>query len=367
MSTPAPADALVQRILAGDAPAPLRAAAARGALPLPRAALVRLFIHLGADPDEQIRSDAAASLAALTGDAIREVLADPSCPGEVLTHFAPVAAKNESLAEMVAFHPGVPDAALHTLASEGNASVIELVLTNQERLLSSPGILDRLSTNPALRADQRGKILDLLARFFKPSAEGSKGEEAPAGATEVSDDPAEAARILEVDVGDLYASSEILDGDEFERSDDHRMRSVYRKILTLNTAQKALLAMKGGREERTILVRDSNKVVALAVFRNPRLTEEEVESIAAMRNVAEEVLRTVATNREWSMNYAVMATLVRNPRTPQGLASNFVPHLTNKDLKLITMDRNVPEMIRRNAKRTFDLRTQKTTPLHRKK
>ena len=80
-----------------------------------------------------------------------------------------------------------------------------------------------------------------------------------------------------------------------------------------------------------------------------------------------EILRNVGMNREWSQNYAVTANLVRNPRTPPSLSTNFVTRLTNKDLKILCGDRNVPEIIRRMAKRTFDLRTQKTAVSFRKK
>lgn len=364
MSSPAPAEALIQRILEGGAPLAVRSAAARGALPLSRAVLARLFLHLRNDPLEEVRTDAEASLGALAGEALREVVSDPACAPEVLVHFAPIAARDESLAESIAFHPLTPDSALGILAARGGAAVVELVLTNQQRLLSSPDILNRLMENPALRADQRGRILDLLERFVRPTSE-----------TEVADDAVEvapihaeqAAKLLDVDVGELIAASEILDGAEFDAAPDPRIRSAYRKILTLSTAQKAILAMKGGRDERTILIRDTNKVVAVSVLKNPRITETEVEAIAAMRNVSDEVLRSVGTNREWSKNYGVMAALVRNPRTPPGVSTNFIPMLSNRDLKGLATDKNVPEIIRRNAKRTYDLRTQKVEKTVKKK
>ena len=358
--------AIVERILSGAAPLPLRSAAARGALPLPRAVLTRLYLHLRSDGDEAIRGDAERSLSELTADVVAEVVADPACDCVVLLHFASTAARDERLAEKVAFHPNVDAKTLHVLASEGSGGVLELVLTNQEKLLATPGLIDRLSVNPALRQDQRGRLLDLIDRFVQKAAEAPAGE---AGTTEVSETltAEEAARYLDVDVGELFAASEIVDGEEFANSPDLVVQSVYKKILTLNTAQKAILAMKGGREERGILVRDSNKIVALSVLKNGRLTDSEVESIAAMRNVSDEVLRLVGINREWAKNYVVMANLVRNPRTPPGISTNFVPRLNNKDLKMLAGDRNVPEIIRKAAKRTHDLRTQQQAPSFRKK
>jgi hypothetical protein len=359
-----PVTAIVERILTGAAPLPLRSAAARGALPLPRAVLTRLYLHLRRDADEAVRADAERSLEELTAEVIGEVVADPACDPAVLLHFAPAGARDEKLAERLTFHPNVDAKTLQVLASEGSGNVLELVLTNQEKLLSTPGLIDRLSVNPALRQDQRGRLLDLIDRFVQASVEAPAGAEGP---EPESVTPEQAARFLDVDVGELFAASEIVDGEEFANSPDIVIQSVYKKILTLNTAQKAILAMKGGREERQILIRDSNKIVALSVLKNGRLTEAEIESIASMRNVSDEVLRVVGINREWAKNYIVMANLVRNPRTPPGISTNFVPRLTNKDLKKISSDRNVPEIIRKATKRTFDLRNQQQAASFRKK
>ncbi len=127
-----------------------------------------------------------------------------------------------------------------------------------------------------------------------------------------------------------------------------------------NETQKAILAIKGGREERTILIRDTNRLVALAVMKNPRMPEGEVEAIAGMRNVREEVLRTIGATREWTKNYAVALALVRNPRTPPGISTNFITRLNNKDLKFLSKDKNVPEIVRRMAKKNSDLRQQRS-------
>ncbi len=363
MSAPAPLQGIVARILAGQAPQPMRAAAARGALPLPRAALVRLYLFLRADEDQEIRIAAENSLVALEKSAVLEVLADEECTPEVLQHFSAEAVKDEALAERIAFHRAVPAGAMARLARDGTSGVIELVMTNQERLLTQPDLLNLLSVNPALRADQRGRILELLDRATQgaePSAPGdARGGPTAPGQAEASEELREAARLLQLDIGELYAASEILGGEEFGESENPEIRTAYQRILTLNVAQKAILAMRGGREERLILVRDTNKLVALGVLRNPRLVEEDVESFARMRNVTAEVLRAIGKNREWTKSYAVTATLVNNPRTPQGIAMNFVPRLQNQDLKRLIANKDAPELIRRMAKHALDTRTQK--------
>ena len=347
------------QILAGTAPRQVRLAASRGALPLPRTALVHLYVTLSEDEDDEIRTAAEASLGGLDKPAVLDVLGDEACAPEVLNHYAAQATRDEQLAERIAFHPGVPPSAMARLAREGSGNVLDLVLTNQERLLAQLELLDDLTSNPALRADQRGRIVELLARATAPRL--NKDGEPESGAAEDGDGAAveEAARLLHIDIGELFDASEIVDGEEFEESEDPLIRTAYAKILVLNTAQKAILAMRGGREERRILIRDSNHVVALAVLRNGRITEDDIESFAKMRNVSSDVLRQIGQHRDWKKNYAVVLSLVNNPRTPPGISTNVVSRLQNTHLKTLITNRDAPELIRRMAKRLHQQRTER--------
>ena len=370
MSEADPFAEILTRVQEGRAPKPLRAAAARGALPLPRSALIRLQILLLGDADPSIAAAAKEELDRLDAEGIREVLSERATPAEVLGHFAKRAARDESLAEQLAFHPAAPVEALCLLAATGSAAVVELVLTNEERLIAEPRLVERLMTNPALRTDQRARILELLERLTRTElrrrAEESRAANAGAGESETPIE--DLARMLEVDVGELLSASEIMGAEEFAESDDPLIRDAFRRILRLNTAQKAILAMRGGREERLILVRDSNRTVALGVLKNGRVTEPEIESIAKMRNIHSEVLRQIGSTRDWSRSANVVTSLVNNPRTPQDVSMNFVNRLSNHDLKVVTMNRDIPELIRRMAKRTLETRTQPArSPLNKRK
>jgi hypothetical protein len=117
----------------------------------------------------------------------------------------------------------------------------------------------------------------------------------------------------------------------------------------MTVRDRVKLGMKGDREARSILIRDSNKVVAQAVIHNPRITDQEVESIAAMRTVSDEVLRTISLNRAWARSYPIILNLARNPRTPIPSAINILPRIHTKDLKNISQNRNVSEAVRRQA------------------
>ena len=115
--------------------------------------------------------------------------------------------------------------------------------------------------------------------------------------------------------------------------------------------ERLQLAMKGTRGQRAVLIHDPNKLIAAAVMSSPKLTENEVEAFARMANVTEDVLRIIGTNRAWTKNYAVAAALVRNPKTPPGISLNLLARLNDRDLKMLTMDRNVPEALRLAARK----------------
>ena len=123
------------------------------------------------------------------------------------------------------------------------------------------------------------------------------------------------------------------------------------RLYRLNTAEKVITALKGSREERAVLVRDPNRLVASAVLGSPRMTDAEVEAFAGMRNVSDEVLRQIGNNRDWTKRYGVMASLVKNPRTPLGISLGMVSRLNPRDLKGLANDRNVSEVLRRQAQK----------------
>lgn len=127
------------------------------------------------------------------------------------------------------------------------------------------------------------------------------------------------------------------------------------RLSKLNVPQKVQRATKGSREERAILIRDPNKMISLAVLSSPKLTITEVEAFARAGNVAEECLRTIAMTRAWMKNYNVVAALTRNPKTPVALSMNLLARLTEKDLRMLSTDRNVPDVLRVSARKKLVL------------
>ncbi len=134
-------------------------------------------------------------------------------------------------------------------------------------------------------------------------------------------------------------------------ADEERKQSVTQRLASMTVAQRMGVAMKGSREERAILIRDPNKLVSTSVLSSPKLTETEVEAIAKMANVGEEILRIVGANRAWVKNYNVVLALARNPKTPVAMSMNLLNRLNEKDLRQLSTNRNVPEVLRVTARK----------------
>ncbi len=118
------------------------------------------------------------------------------------------------------------------------------------------------------------------------------------------------------------------------------------RLSLLNITERIKVAMRGNREERMVLIRDPNKLVALAVLASPKVTEQEIEGFARLAAVSEDVLRVIGTSRSWTKNYAVLSGLAFNPKTPIGISMGFVNRLTERDVRMLATDRNVPEPIK---------------------
>jgi hypothetical protein len=133
--------------------------------------------------------------------------------------------------------------------------------------------------------------------------------------------------------------------DETEPKDAAR-ETLLQRIARMSTAEKIKVALTGSQEERLVLVRDSNKIVTRAVLQSPKLSDQEIESIASMKSVTEEALRLITTNRKFMKNYSVVRALVNNPRAPIDVTMHLVNHLNDRDQKALSVNKNVPDVLR---------------------
>ena len=139
------------------------------------------------------------------------------------------------------------------------------------------------------------------------------------------------------------------DDEEFADAADEA--TLTQRLANMTVPQKVKAAMKGTREMRAVLIRDTNKLVSLSVLSSPKVTEAEIEAFARMGSVTEDVLRTIARRRAWMKNYGVVVALTKNAKTPVAISLNLLPRLNDGDVKRLSTDRNVPEPLRLAARK----------------
>ncbi|HXG63811.1 MAG TPA: hypothetical protein VNO70_01820, partial [Blastocatellia bacterium] len=160
--------------------------------------------------------------------------------------------------------------------------------------------------------------------------------------------PVEAYEPLDVEslVGEIITET----GEEVMTAD---RLPIFQQVALMSVKDRVMLAIKGTREARAILVRDPNRIVAAAVLRNPRLTDTEIETIAALKSVPEDVLRQIGQNRAWTKSYTVIHNLLRNPRTPIAISLGFLNRIQTRDLRALSTNKNIPDVIRTTAARLY--------------
>jgi hypothetical protein len=141
-----------------------------------------------------------------------------------------------------------------------------------------------------------------------------------------------------------------------EKTPEIRSQTILQRLQKLNVSERIQLALKGGKEIRTILLKDPNKEVSMTVLENPKMTETEVELLARSRSVSEEILRVVAKRRDWMKSYNVILAMVNNPKAPQGATLRLVSTLKTRDLQMLEKNKNVTEGIRSTAKKLVKIR-----------
>ena len=375
-------------------------AAARGLLPLPQVDLLEVLVALSEVGEAEIATAATATLEAQEPDSLLSVAASNETPASVLNYLAARQTAGRAVHEAVTLNPNTPDEGIVRLATAtADGSLLELISINQQRLIRAPAIIDAIIGNPQRTPEAERRARETRREFFEKErgsqqiAEELRARGLPAAAEflEASETLAADETFSAEDAWLIASHIEVADDDIddswlglerfeefFEETEAQRAANaeriinetqsenkdlppervaLIRRIMLMTVKDRVKLGMKGDREARAILIRDSNKVVASAVIHNPRITENEVEAVAAMRTVSDEVLRLISLNRAWARSYTIIHNLSRNPRTPIATAINILPRIRTKDLQQLTQNRNVSEAVRRQAFRLLSTRS----------
>jgi hypothetical protein len=352
MAEARPTNPLVEQFRRGGVARDLRLMAAQGLLPLKPEDLVEMWTDLVKDPDEGVRAAADKSLSSFPAAELQPILRSRDTPASVLS-WAVTHRTERELREVVLQNTSLPDETIEALAPVLTQALAELVVINQMRLLRRTSLLVALESNAGLNNDQKRRLRELRDSFRIGQAEAAPppAHAAPPPPPEAPPEPEPEPEIAPL--GDVFMTEDealVRYLSEDERQQTEKVSAV-QKIYRLNTAEKLITALKGSREERAILIRDPNRLVATAVLGSPRLTDPEIEAISGMKSVSDEILRKIGHHREWTKRYAVCKNLVCNPRTPIGIALTLVPRLSPRDIKAIAVDRNVPEPVRKQAQK----------------
>lgn len=334
--------------------------AAKGLLPAPPRVLIALQYCLVGDPEPTVSAAAKEGLLAHPQRFLESHLDDRIHP-KILEFYAFNRSYDEPLVELLLLRRQLNDRSICYLAEVVGAKLVELIASNQERLLTTPAVFEHLKRNPAmskallertesfLRMNgaldetpplEDAKVAQVVAALTSESEEVLKGqlafkhgfEEEGAGLpSELVNEKGEPGAEAEPEKGDLWST-----------------------LAKLPIGKKIKLAYFGNTQVRAILVRDTNKVVATSVMKSPRLTENEIIGIARNRNVCADVLREVARNKEMFKVYAVKLALVNNPKCPTSVTMPIVGHLMPSDLKMLASNRNVPSVITTAARQLMN-------------
>ncbi|MGB0036545.1 MAG: hypothetical protein WBP79_13835 [Candidatus Acidiferrales bacterium] len=270
-----------------------------------------LLAVLATDADPAIAERAKSVLLTQPLESFVAAAARTDADPRLLAYCADNLAEKPGIADTLSKNSACTGAMVARVASHLTADGIQALLDNLERFTLDPQLVVAVSQCPGATAEQR----ELLAEMHKGAPTLTEMEEA---AAEVEPDPVKRLNLMQ-------------------------------RLAHMNIVERLTLALKGGREERMMLIRDPNKLVQRCVLQSPRLSDAEVEHFAAMTNLSTEVLRTISLMRIFMKNYAIVKNLTVNPKTPLDVSLHLMMRLNATDLRVLTTNKNVPETLRSAA------------------
>ncbi|MFT3744254.1 MAG: hypothetical protein QM785_08160 [Pyrinomonadaceae bacterium] len=392
---------VVKAIVEGTAPRPAQLAAARGSLPLSQTDLLEILVHFFDGNDAELKEAAAESLRSQQPESLNATVRSGGVAPKVLAHLSRRADLPSHVHETILLEPATPPEAVADFAKNTpSGPLLDLISLNQQLLIQNPAIIDAIVSNPNRTSDAERRALEIKREFFEKErgaqqianelrAQGNEaaaefieqadfGDEAAATGLSL-DDALFIAQHIEVPdretddswlglefIEEIYEESEetrraifskIIGEMQSDGEDSSDRISMLNRIIKMGVKDRMRLGMKGDREARNILIRDPNKLVSSAVVNNPKITEQEVERIATMRSISEDILRQIAMNRQWARIYGIQVGLAKNPRTPIANAMSIMNRLQMRELTGLSKDRNVSDAVRKHAVRLLNARS----------
>lgn len=315
-------------------------AAASGKLEMPQEAALELLVALTEDEDAEIRRQAHTTLGTWEDAQLKPLLKRRSTSPEVLKYYLHAETMRMELLPTVLANRSTPQDSIAELAAVANMDTAKVLLDHIDRLRTNALIALKNNTSYHTLYENRDSLAE-DGFVFEPNLLEmliieARLEDEREGIVGLTDE--------EIEEHDKAIAAAEAKGDE-----EQKHQSIYQKITKMSVSQKVQMALKGGREERGMLIRDSSKVVTRAVLGSPKLTDSEVENISNAKNVSDEVLRMISMNRKFMKSYSVMKNLCNNPRTPLDVSLPLLNRLIITDLRAVASNKNVSETLRKLA------------------
>lgn len=319
---------VVARCVTPEAPEDLRLSVARGAIPLGPSDRLSSLAVLLSDPAPAVQEESRRAWRSLPETFFEQALDDPRLPSAVVDLVAALEEERPQLVRRALEHGALGARTVERFLESEDEEILSRIARNHRILTEHPELGRRLLENPSVHPSEWSH----LASLFAEAEEGPESREAAA--------PLEVPR-------------ELLD-EAVEGVDESQ--NLYQLVQTLSVSQKIKLATLGNKGARRLLIRDSNKLVAVAVVRSPKIREDEVLSIAQDRTVADEVIRIILNRKDWIKGYPIRLALAQNPKTPQPKALRLLETLYDRDLRQVAKSRNVPSAVSGGALRILSRR-----------
>ena len=340
----------VQRNLDPKSPVPIRLMAAKGILVCPPRDFLSALFVLTFDPEPKVAEVARSSSIKLS-EKIISGLRDEDLDPLVLRYYAHALRDNNQALELIALNPETPDDALAEVAAVASDQIIEIIAGNQQAILRDDRIVRAIVANPNTRVATRDSLLDFCVRSglqlmdlpeYLEARRRILGED-PVAAAEITEAEKHTVEALEREFGSALTAEGVA-------MNETQRLTFTQRLMKMSVSQKIKLAGRGNKETRTFLLRDSNKLVALAEVGSPRITEGEVLSLANNRTLHDDVMRFIVRNRERTKNYQVKVNLVNNPKTPVANSLKLLQFLHPSELKKVAGNKNIAAIVMNQAR-----------------
>ena len=355
------------------APTPLRMMGAKALVPMGPKEMSTALYMLTFDADAGVRETAVKTAASLPDRILSVALRDETMDPQVLDYYSVVLAGKDEYLEMLVLNPSTGDPTVQRLTSTADDHIIEIVAQNQLRMLRHPDIVRALVNNKASRPSTLDNVCDFCVRSglnledlpaFRAARRRIHGgasedeETAKKAAARAAAEVASAEKALE-QMGaagpDRAEEQRAAPGSAEERELEEQRLTISQQVMRLSIAKKIEWAnKKGNREVRSLLLRDPNTLVQLAVIQSPRITEGEVVKVAVSRTSPDEVLRYIYNNRQLMKNYQIKLNLINNPKVPVGVSMRYLSSLRMAEVKAIARNKNVPQGLANAAKKLLE-------------